>query len=238
MPLKICEYKECGKEFFAYHSYNRFCCQEHGCLNRRKPRLEGDCEYCHKHFVTKYTVDKWNYKSGHQKLRYCCKEHQLLAQRKDKVEITCIVDGKKKMVFPSAIKNGGGKFCSRACYHKYYSGENHTNWTGGFTEANYQLRKAGNRPWRNSVLQRDHYACVECFTKYSPLEVDHIYPWALFPELRYDLSNGRTMCQKCHGETPTWGSRKLERKDFLEGGRLFDYVMDALYMIGVSDPLA
>jgi 5-methylcytosine-specific restriction endonuclease McrA len=239
MPVKVCEYKECGKEFFAHHSYNRFCCFEHGIENRRKPRLEGDCEYCGKHFVSKRTSTDWHYTKGGYKLKYCTREHALLAQRKDKVKRICKVCGVEFYVFPSVVKNGGGNTHSRECYHKYYSGERHPNWNGGITNENALKRKRGGlKNWRNLILVRDNYSCVECGKQYVQLEIDHIYSWALFPELRLELDNGRTLCAECHGKTPTWGSRKIKREDFLKGGKHFDYIMDALYMIGVKDPLA
>jgi 5-methylcytosine-specific restriction endonuclease McrA len=33
------------------------------------------------------------------------------------------------------------------------------------------------------------------------LEADHIKPWAYFPSLRFELSNGRTLCRPCHDKT-------------------------------------
>lgn len=240
MPLKVCEYKECGKEFYALHSYNRFCCFEHGIENRRKPRLEGDCEYCHKHFISKRTATDWHYTKGGFKLRYCTREHALLAQRKDKVKRICKNEqcGKEFYVFPSVVKNGGGNTCSRKCYHKWNSGERHHNWKGGYATEDRKIRKGrGSKPFRNAILKRDNFQCTQCGKQNTVLEVDHIYPWALFPELRHDVRNGRTLCYKCHGETPTWGRPNLERKDFMREGKLFDYVIDALFMIGVKDPL-
>ncbi len=246
MIVKKCQYKECGKEFTAHHNSNRFCCQEHGYLNRRKPRLEGDCEYCHKHFVTKYTVDKWPYKSGHQKLRYCCKEHQLLAQRKDKIEVTCLVDGTKFKVYPSDIKYGRGKFCKRECYHKYYSGERSYLWKDGATDKNEKLRKsAAYKAWRIAIFIRDNKKCVICGRQYhkgtTEIEADHIYMRALFPELTLDIRNGRTLCRECHGDTPTSNLNKwkppLTRADYMKGGRLYDYAKTSLKMNGINSLL-
>lgn len=79
------------------------------------------------------------------------------------------------------------------------------------TSLHEQIRKSDTyKLWRKSVFERDDYTCVECgakngFGKTITLNADHIKPFSLFPELRFDLSNGRTLCVPCHRETPTYG---------------------------------
>ncbi len=60
--------------------------------------------------------------------------------------------------------------------------------------------------WRESVLLRDNYCCVFCGSP-ERLEVDHIQPWAIYPELRFDIENGRALCHNCHTQTETYGRR-------------------------------
>lgn len=60
--------------------------------------------------------------------------------------------------------------------------------------------------WRESVLVRDGFRCVHCGST-NELEADHIKPKYLYPELRFDVANGRTLCFPCHKETPTFGSK-------------------------------
>ena len=50
-----------------------------------------------------------------------------------------------------------------------------------------------------AVLARDG-KCVWCGST-EKLEADHIQRWSTHPELRYELSNGRTLCMKCHNKT-------------------------------------
>lgn len=64
------------------------------------------------------------------------------------------------------------------------------------------------RRWRKSVLERDDYTCIWCGSKEN-LEVDHIKPFAFFPQLRFAVENGRTLCRPCHEDTPTHGSKEV-----------------------------
>ena len=73
-------------------------------------------------------------------------------------------------------------------------------------EQNELIRKSPEyREWRIAVLKRDGFKCVWCDETMN-LEVDHVYPFAYFPELRFDIQNGRTLCQRHHRETITYGS--------------------------------
>lgn len=65
--------------------------------------------------------------------------------------------------------------------------------------------------WRKAVFERDDYTCQFCgarngMGKRIVLEADHIKPWAYFHELRFEISNGRTLCKPCHKTTETFGS--------------------------------
>lgn len=93
----------------------------------------------------------------------------------------------------------------------FNSGENNPNWKGGVHSINNALRRTKRYAnWRNSVFERDDYTCQECKTRGGYLEADHIKPFAFFPGLRFELSNGRTLCLPCHKETPTYKKHKLQ----------------------------
>ncbi len=61
------------------------------------------------------------------------------------------------------------------------------------------------RLWREAVFQRDNFTCQACGKHGGYLHADHIASWHNFPELRYEVSNGRTLCVPCHHKTPSWG---------------------------------
>lgn len=83
----------------------------------------------------------------------------------------------------------------------------HNNYLGGITKT----RLRGDREtmeyrlWRESVFERDDYTCVLCGERNGDHNADHIKPYALFPELRFAIDNGRTLCVPCHRKTDTYG---------------------------------
>lgn len=85
-------------------------------------------------------------------------------------------------------------------------GKEHYNWRGGVTSENETIRKSTEyKIWRLAVYQRDGYTCLMCGKVGGKLNVDHIKPFSLYPELRLDINNGRTLCEICHRKTPTYG---------------------------------
>ena len=69
------------------------------------------------------------------------------------------------------------------------------------------------RLWRESVFKRDNYTCQECGERGGKLNADHIKSFAEYPESRFEVSNGRTLCEECHKKTDTflgnfWKGRK------------------------------
>lgn len=55
------------------------------------------------------------------------------------------------------------------------------------------------KQFRLDVLKRDKFKCnmPGCNSKKN-LNVHHITPWSKASALRYDISNGITLCKQCH----------------------------------------
>lgn len=79
-------------------------------------------------------------------------------------------------------------------------GESHYNYKHGKLQRNLSdRRKPEYIEWRNSVFGRDNYTCKKCGdSRGGNLRAHHIQPFAQFPELRFDISNGVTLCHICH----------------------------------------
>lgn len=98
------------------------------------------------------------------------------------------------------------RFCSNRCQGRVMRGPKSPNWSGGYGDENEQLRHSpAYKEWRIAVFARDNYTCQACGKRGASLHADHIKSWASRPDLRFEVSNGRTMCVACHKKTPTWG---------------------------------
>ena len=85
-------------------------------------------------------------------------------------------------------------------------GEKSRFWKGGVTSINHKIRGSLEyRLWREVIFKRDNYTCIWCGDdKGGNLEADHIKPFAFYPELRFAIDNGRTLCKSCHKTTETY----------------------------------
>lgn len=94
-------------------------------------------------------------------------------------------------------------------------GEKNHFWKGGITKTNLVIRASLEyRLWREAIFERDSYTCIWCGArggngKKVVLNADHIKPFAIYPELRFAIDNGRTLCKDCHKTTGSYGKNNL-----------------------------
>lgn len=102
-------------------------------------------------------------------------------------------------------------------------------WKGGLTDENIRLRgRAEYREWRGKVYERDNYTCVRCKdNRGGNLHAHHIKNFSNQIELRYDVSNGVTLCNTCHNIGPSsfhmkYGTRNNTLEQLIEHIESYD----------------
>lgn len=208
---------ECFIAFRAAHRDTKFCSQKCADAHRyiSKPRIKLGafvaCLYCGK--------ENWrlpnklkNYKTG-----FCNQKHFTLYLKSKAFKQACAVCGNDFYCQPCQIVYRNRKTCSKKCQ-------------GSYLEQLAEKRRAENPPtkgvlnrrirysskmgrWRRAVFERDNYICQLCGVRGGTLNADHIKPFALFPCLRFELSNGRTLCKECHIKTDTFGRKPIYAKN-------------------------
>lgn len=79
------------------------------------------------------------------------------------------------------------------------SGPDNPNWKGGYVDPTFAERRSYKaKQWRDAVKKRDGYQCVECCASDVVLHAHHLKSWSRFPNLRFDIDNGKTLCVPCH----------------------------------------
>jgi hypothetical protein len=173
------------------------------------------CIICGKEYYKKSTCGKpeWS------RRKYCsiqCQHKGLIVRP---LYYNCQVCGKK---FKRHSCQVNPKFCSNKCAGKFRKGkkrpkfskewienlskshkgvqakEKHPKWKGGITKKNHLERNRFRDEVQKQVFERDNYTCQMCDVRGGILHVDHIQSWSEYPDLRFDINNCRTLCNKCH----------------------------------------
>ena len=91
---------------------------------------------------------------------------------------------------------------------KSHEGKKCHFWRGGLTLINKKIRNNINfRLWREAVFARDNWTCQRCKIRGGCLHPHHIKSFSKFPELRFAINNGITLCRNCHKKTKNYGSK-------------------------------
>lgn len=89
----------------------------------------------------------------------------------------------------------------------------HNFYIDGRTSKNQNLRKSMEyKVWRTLVFQRDGWTCQTCGLLGGRLNAHHIRQWSKFPELRFEVNNGVTLCEECHRLTDSYPQSLKTRK--------------------------
>lgn len=105
---------------------------------------------------------------------------------------TCLVCRKSFTCKPSRVAHGFGLYCSWACRNAAQRA------VDGEQRSGERLHRCDYRHWRKAVFERDRYTCQQCGAIGGTLNAHHIRSWRDYPALRFEVSNGVTLCVVCH----------------------------------------
>lgn len=212
---KFCDY--CNKPIRVDISKQKrnkhyFCSKE--CFSKwQKKNLVGENASNYKNALNIYVCEKCgkSFMSYHKNRKYCsttCKNNSLT----NRIDLTCDYCKNKYMIPKSQYdwhQNRGyvHNFCSQKCKSDFYTGLNHPNYIEDRSmlkdEEHTERQSTKMKEWRETVFLRDKYTCQICGNKSSKgnpivLNAHHIKKFKDYPELRYDVHNGITLCASCH----------------------------------------
>ena len=193
-----------------------------------KQLIISNCKICEKQFAR----ESW------RKQFYCSMKCKGIASRGKKLcDFECRFCKKTSKVWPYQLRTK--VYCSRLCKGEsmkgsvgYWNGKVRESMLGEknhgyvkdrsklqrYNDANKDRRSYAYNNWRKNVWLRDNYKCrisnSECSGR---IEVHHILSYADFPELRYEVNNGITLCRAHHPR------RRAEEKQLIPFDRISMY---------------
>lgn len=195
----------CGSEFYTAKKDTRFCSNE--CKGKsRQNRVVKKCDYCGKEIeIAKYKVEQRRYNYCNQSCRSEHLKTLLLGNNSTKKEHKCDGCGKLIQVIPYKLETQKYIFCSNECYKKnigqFFKGESNPLFNFNLTDEERKTKRRYTEyyEWRFKVYEKDNFTCQCCGdNKGHNLIAHHILNYSEYKELRTELSNGITLCKKCH----------------------------------------
>ena len=140
------------------------------------------------------------------------------------MEIDCETCGKSFKIIPARKKTA--KYCSIKCAtgknifakgnvpwnkgREHLRGKKHWNWRGGVDKEHTRIKQTIEyKEWRAAVYRRDGWKCMRCGYKGLNIIAHHIKSFSKYPELRFSVENGETLCRSCHQR-----HHKTRRKEY------------------------
>lgn len=168
-----------------------------------QPLYKVNCNYCNSD-ILKLGGDIG--KNLRTDAKFTCRNCIPKIKEKPENKHSCKYCGKQAKWKKSKTRQNRGKYCSRKCYNEWQKSEenigpNNPNYIdGGRHETHIQtLRKREPwKLWRKAVYERDNYTCQFCGIVGGKIHPHHIKFKKQFPQLIYEISNGITLCEKCH----------------------------------------
>lgn len=151
-----------------------------------------------------------------EKAKFCSNACRNESQR-TQITLKCVVCKKEYKRHISQVKWRGSSVCSYECRNIHFSlsksGENSPSWKGGLSNPLRRLRNSSRfKKWRELVFKRDNKTCQDCGSVNTILHPHHIKPFSIFPELQFEISNGRTLCKECHKKADELNRKKFKFK--------------------------
>jgi len=103
--------------------------------------------------------------------------------------------------------------------NKSRTGEKAFNWKGGISYGHKTgYYSSQYKEWRKKVFEQDNYICQDCGIcsgngKATYLTAHHIKSFAKYPELKFEISNGITLCEECHCKVDKYRARFMRKEN-------------------------
>lgn len=179
--------KTCSKSCMA-ELYRRIPKEQHPCWKGGKSKKI--CIICGKAFWV------WPSKISQK----ACSSECAAKTKKPPVKLSYCRYCKKLFAAPEDHPNQ--VYCNNFCAKQSIRGNGSIHWRGGITPEGKRIRNSAIFSlWRAKVFIRDNWTCQRCGRRDgSELHPHHIKSFAEYPSLRFEVSNGITLCKDCHQE--------------------------------------